>query len=179
MILSILLALLNGAFIVASRAINGRLSTVIGPFRASLWNHLVGFLFLTTVLVLLSQWEFGAKPPLVAYIGGVVGALFVVVSSYVFPRLGAMNAALLVISGQMITAVLIDWQSKSVTPGPLRWLGVVLVLLGVYLSRVAQTSREARNEDAENNDPTSEDPKNKDADAKGDQDDDKHKEQAK
>lgn len=165
MILSILLALLNGAFIVASRAINGRLSTAIGPFRASLWNHLVGFLFLTAVLAVLSQWEFGAKPPLVAYVGGVVGALFVVVSSYVFPRLGAMNAALMVISGQMISAVLIDWQSKGVTPGPVRWLGVVLVLLGVYLSRVAAGNK---------------DPKNEDADGKGDQNnDDKHKEKAK
>lgn len=142
MILYVLLAFLNGAVIGTSRAINGRLSATIGPFRASLWNHVVGFLLLTVILAVLGQWEFGSSPPLAAYLGGFFGALFVAVSSYVFPRLGAMNAALMVISGQMISAVLIDWQSKGMTPNGLRSLGVVIVLLGIYLSRLSQSNRE-------------------------------------
>jgi bacterial/archaeal transporter family-2 protein len=141
-ILYVLLAFLNGAVIGTSRAINGRLSATIGPFRASLWNHVVGFLLLTVILAALGQWEFGSSPPMAAYLGGFFGALFVAVSSYVFPRLGAMNAALMVISGQMISAVLIDWQSKGMTPNGLRSLGVVIVLLGIYLSRLSQSHRE-------------------------------------
>ncbi|MFI1799396.1 DMT family transporter [Streptomyces sp. NPDC020379] len=140
----ILLALLNGMVIGTSRAVNGRLSMGIGPFRASLWNHVVGFLFLTLVLLVLGDWKFGdaGSAPAAAYLGGFFGALFVAVNSYVFPRLGAMNAALLVISGQMVTAVLIDFHNQNKTPGALRVLGVVIVIAGMYLSRVTSAARE-------------------------------------
>ncbi|GAA0373005.1 DMT family transporter [Streptomyces olivoreticuli] len=140
----ILLAFLNGMIIGTSRAVNGRLSTGIGPFKASLWNHVVGFLFLTLVLLVMGDWKFddAGSAPLSAYLGGFFGALFVAVNSYVFPRLGAMNAALLVISGQMVTAVLIDFHNQHETPGALRILGVVIVIAGIYLSRVTSAARE-------------------------------------
>ncbi|MGW1075015.1 DMT family transporter [Streptomyces sp. NPDC002537] len=140
----ILLAFLNGMIIGTSRAVNGRLSTGIGPFRASLWNHVVGFLFLTLVLLVMGDWKFddGGSAPLSAYLGGFFGALFVAVNSHVFPRLGAMNAALMVICGQMITAVLIDYHNQNETPGVLRCLGVVIIIAGIYLSRVTSASRE-------------------------------------
>jgi bacterial/archaeal transporter family-2 protein len=139
----ILLAFLNGTVIGTSRAINGRLGAEVGSFKASLWNHLIGFLFLTAALLLMGGWKFDVLPeaPLSAYIGGFFGALFVAVNSYIFPRLGAMNAVLLVISGQMITAVLIDYRNQGVPPTAIRCLGVVIVLLGVYLTRVASASR--------------------------------------
>ncbi|MCC3768666.1 DMT family transporter [Streptomyces sp. UNOC14_S4] len=141
----ILLAFLNGAIIGTSRAVNGKLSTKVGPFKASLWNHVVGFLFLTLVLLVMNDWKFdeAGSAPFTAYLGGFFGALFVAVNSYVFPRLGAMTAALMVISGQMITAVLIDYQSRDEAPGALRCLGVVIVIAGVYLSRVVSASQQA------------------------------------
>jgi bacterial/archaeal transporter family-2 protein len=143
-IVYVLLALLNGMIIGMTRTINGQLSTGIGPFRASLWNHVVGFLFLTAALLVIGGWKFDTahEAPLTAYVGGFIGALFVAVNSYVFPRLGAVNAVLLVISGQMISAVLIDYAKRDVAPTGLRWLGVAVVLLGVYLSRVSRLSRE-------------------------------------
>ncbi|MDX6719367.1 MAG: bacterial/archaeal transporter family-2 protein [Solirubrobacteraceae bacterium] len=144
MLLYIVLACLNGMVVGTSRAINGGLSTDVGPLRASLWNHVVGFAFLTLILLTLSAWQFHASPapPLSAYLGGFFGALFVAVNSYVFTRLGAMNAALLVISGQMISAVLIEYRTHDVAPTAVRWLGVAIVLLGVYLSRVPRSPRD-------------------------------------
>jgi len=139
MIAYVLLAILNGLVIGTSRAINGQLSTVRGPFRASLWNHIVGVLFLTLVLLVIGEWKFAAAAelPASAYLGGFFGALFVAVNSYVFPRLGAMNAMLLVISGQMISAVLLDYRNLNAAPTPARCVGVVLVLVGVYLTRLS------------------------------------------
>ncbi|WP_342380672.1 DMT family transporter [Myxococcus stipitatus] len=136
----ILLALVNGMFIGTSRAINGRLSTELGPFRASLWNHLIGFLFLTLLLAALGGWKLDgmSTPPWSAYLGGFFGALFVAVNSFIFPRLGAMNAVLLVISGQMISAVVIDYQNHHIAPSLSRGLGVALVLVGVHFTRVAK-----------------------------------------
>jgi bacterial/archaeal transporter family-2 protein len=142
-IVYILLAFLNGMVIGTSRAINGRLGSEVGAFKASLWNHVVGFLFLTPALLLMGGWKFEVTPapPWSAYLGGFFGAFFVAVNSYVFPRVGAMNAVLLVISGQMISAVLLDYRNQNVVPTPARCLGVVIVLLGVYLTRVSSSPR--------------------------------------
>jgi transporter family-2 protein len=140
----ILIAFVNGMVVGTTRAINGQLNTEIGPFKASLWNHVVGFLFLTIALLVIGEmtFDFPSVPPLPAYLGGFFGALFVAVSSYVFPRLGAMNAALMVISGQMIAAVLIDFASHGVAPSAMRWLGVAIVLFGMYMARVSNSARE-------------------------------------
>ncbi|MGW0811148.1 DMT family transporter [Nonomuraea sp. NPDC002799] len=145
MLFLILLALLNGILIGTSRAVNGQLSTRVGAFKASVWNHVVGFVFLTAVLLVLRTWPDLSDVPLAAYVGGVFGALFVAVNSHVFPRLGAMNASLLVISGQVLSAVVIDWVVQRSAPAPLRLLGVVLVLAGLSLPRLrGRLGREKR-----------------------------------
>ncbi|MFI6638553.1 DMT family transporter [Streptomyces sp. NPDC050504] len=136
MILYVLLALLNGVLIGTSRAVNGQLATRIGAFRASVWNHLVGFGFLTVVLFAFQRWPGLGDVPVAAYLGGVFGALFVAVNSHVFPRLGAMNASLLVISGQVLSAVAYDCAEQRSLPSALRLLGVALVLLGLVLPRL-------------------------------------------
>jgi transporter family-2 protein len=136
MTLYVLLALLNGLIIGTSRAVNGQLSTRIGPFKASVWNHVVGFAFLSVVLLALDSRPDAQSAPATAYLGGVFGALFVAVNSHVFPRLGAMNASLLVISGQVLSAVTIDCVTERSVPTALRLLGVVLVLLGLALPRL-------------------------------------------
>jgi transporter family-2 protein len=142
----ILLAILNGLVIGTSRAINGQLSTVRGAFRASLWNHVVGFAFLTLVLAVIGEWTLAsaAEAPVAAYLGGLFGALFVAVNSHVFPRLGAMNAVLLVISGQMVAAVVLDYATRDAAPTVTRCAGVALVLIGVYLTRLSTASRSAK-----------------------------------
>lgn len=136
------LAFVNGIVVGTSRAMNGGLSTRVGPLKASLCNHVIGFALLTTILLVIGGWQFHLAPPLSssAYLGGFFGVLFVAVNSYVFPRLGATNAALLVISGQMISAVLIEGATRHAAPSLARCVGVALVLLGVYLTRAAATA---------------------------------------
>jgi transporter family-2 protein len=137
------LASLNGVIVGTSRVVNGRLSTEVGPLKASLWNHVVGFLFLTATLLVVGGWSPGVDfaPPPVAYLGGFLGALFVAVNSYVFPRLGAMSAVLLVISGQMLSAVIVDYVNQDAAPTLVRWLGVCLVLIGIYVRSGASSVR--------------------------------------
>ncbi|SDH16995.1 DMT family transporter [Nonomuraea jiangxiensis] len=142
MLFFVILALVNGVLIGASRAINGRLSTRTGAFRASVWNHVVGFAFLTAVLLVLRTWPDLTDVPVAAYAGGVFGALFVAVNSHVFPRLGTMSATLLVISGQVLSAVVIDCVQQRTLPAPIRLAGVALVLLGLSLPRVKARLRQ-------------------------------------
>ena len=141
MTIPILLAILNGMLIGSARALNGRLSVDRGPLTASLWNHAVGCLLLTAMLLGGGGWKFAAAAaaPWSAYLGGVIGAVYVAINSYVFARLGATDAALLIISGQMTAAVLLDFARGSERPTAARWLGVVLVLLGIYMTKVSRT----------------------------------------
>src|SRR6516225_1824966 len=106
MIIATMLAVFNGVVVSTSRGLNGRLSEAVGPLQASLWNHTVGFGFLTVVLGAIGGWAFDplALPP-GAYLGGCLGALLVAVSSHAVSRLGAMHAALLLIGGQMTAAL--------------------------------------------------------------------------
>ncbi|HCT9094133.1 TPA: DMT family transporter [Serratia liquefaciens] len=137
----IVLALLNGVCIGLSRAINGRLALDRGAFHASLCNHIVGFLFLSLLLVATGSVNgatFGLAP-WGAYLGGVIGALFVALNSYVLPRLGTLRAALLIISGQMLAGVVIDRLRDSGVTISAQILGVGLILLGVYVARMEKS----------------------------------------
>ena len=155
MIIYLLLALVNGILIGLCRALNGRLSQSKGPFIASFYNHIIGTLILTLLLgalITLSIWaEFQvslptslawAEIPWFAYFGGVIGALYVAINSHILTRIGALKAALLVISGQMLTSVAFELfelsHSASITSTLTQALpqacGVALIILGVYSS---------------------------------------------
>lgn len=138
----IFLAVFNGVIIGTSRALNGRLSMNVGPFKASFCNHLVGFLLLSLILLLsmmFSDIDINAieGAPLFVYLGGFIGALYVAINSFVLTRIGATSCALLVISGQMITGVLIDYQNEVLVSLFASLLGVTMIIFGVYLSTVS------------------------------------------
>ncbi|MGY3803465.1 DMT family transporter [Pigmentibacter ruber] len=134
----IFLAILNGVIIGTSRSINGKLSFYVGPLKASLWNHLGGFLFLSFLLYFIDSYKYiyTTTIPLVYLLGGVFGALFVTLNSYVFTKIGAVKTALLVISGQMISSVLLDFNFKNKISIFAQILGIILIITGVYLSKL-------------------------------------------
>jgi transporter family-2 protein len=138
----IFLAILNGVLIGISRSINGRLSIHLDPFRASYWNHLGGFIFLSMIAGILlfkdsSQFEITSDIPLYTYLGGFFGTLFVAVNSYVFPRLGAFKTVLLVISGQMISSLVLDYKSGMLISTIGQFVGVAIILFGIFWSKLS------------------------------------------
>lgn len=134
MSLGIFLAFLSGILISLNRAANGRVGMSVGAFKASYWNHMVGFAFLTLVLLLISGfvWNQASSAPWYVYLAGVLGTFFVAINSYVIPRLGVTKTALLVISGQMLVGVLISNHTGSLFSLSMQLIGVVLILAGVY-----------------------------------------------
>ena len=70
-----------------------------------------------------------------AYLGGVLGALFVAVNSRVLTRLGMMKTTLLVIAGQMLTGILLDRLAGIERPALAQLLGAALILAGAVLAR--------------------------------------------
>lgn len=132
MALNLTLALLAGILVGVSRSVNGRLSLATSPLRASLWNHVVGFALLSALIPVLGGFWTGAHPvPPVAWLGGPIGVIFVAAGSHLIARIGAVATALLMISGQMISGVLLDALRGDGGAVGLRALGIVLILAGI------------------------------------------------
>ncbi|WP_099864455.1 DMT family transporter [Pararhizobium haloflavum] len=136
MTLNILFACLAGLLVGVSRQVNGRLSLSTSPLIASFWNHLVGFVALTAFGFAVGGLipPGAADAPWHAYVGGPIGVIFVAAGSWLIPRIGAINTALLVIGGQMVSGVVLD---ALRTPSPAflaSALGVALILSGMALT---------------------------------------------
>ena len=137
MITPILYAVLAGLLVGLSRQLNGRLALSGSPLIASFWNHLVGFIALTALgLAIGGLLPAGAADaPWHAYIGGPIGVVFVASGSWLIPRIGAVNTALLVIGGQMVSGVLLDLARGAPSTLWASTLGVVLILGGMALTQ--------------------------------------------
>jgi len=137
MLTYILLSLFNGVLISLSRSINGRLSLEKTPFHASTWNHIIGFLFLSILILWQNNkiTDFSINAPFYAYFGGAIGAIFVAINSYTLKFLGSTQTAMLVISGQMVSALLFDLFMNAKTLHVNELLGITLITSGVILSK--------------------------------------------
>ena len=138
------LALLNGFLIGVSRTINARLGSEVGPVKASAWNHLVGFIFLLVAMTAVygvGSVTLSGSAPLHAYLGGVIGAFFVALNSWIFPHLGAMRTTMLVIAGQMLTSTAIDAANGKITSILSQAIGVVFILAGIRLSQIISATK--------------------------------------
>jgi len=137
MIVWIAMAFVGGVFVSLSRQINGRLSLSTSPLTASFWNHFVGLVVLTLVgLVIGGLFPPGAgDAPWYAFIGGPIGVVFIASGSWLIARIGAVNTALLVISGQMVSGVALDFFSDQPPKIGATALGVIFILGGMVLTQ--------------------------------------------
>jgi bacterial/archaeal transporter family-2 protein len=138
----LLLALLAGAMLSVQTGVNVQLRAALGePAAAALASFLVGMLGLG-VLVLLSRvpvpiataWQ---RSEWWQWIGGLLGACYIVVAIVVAPRLGAATFIAVVVAGQMLGSLVLDhygWVGFAEHPvSPLRLLGAALIVGGVVL----------------------------------------------
>ncbi len=66
-----------------------------------------------------------------------MGSLFVAINSYVLARIGSTQSALLVISGQMLTGVIIDQFTQRNDSLIMQLSGVILIISGVWLAKAS------------------------------------------
>lgn len=140
--LFILMVMIVGALTPIQASINARIGTLLqNPFYGTLVNFIVG---LAAVLILLSLLrpevpsprQITAIPPYL-YLGGVIGVMLVTSLVIAVPKIGATNALMALIVGQMLISILIDhngWlgvPENTVTVS--RITGAGLLLTGLYL----------------------------------------------
>jgi transporter family-2 protein len=142
MIAFLLLALLAGALLPVQTGINLQLRGAFGqPIVAALVSFVVGTAGLALLVAALrapvpvaEAWDRGAWWH---WIGGLLGAVYVVAAIALAPRLGAATLVAALVAGQMVASLLIDhngWVGFAVHPvNPLRILGAALVVGGVVL----------------------------------------------
>ncbi len=142
--LFVTLAFLAGILVSLSRQINGRLSLFTSPLQSSFWNHFVGFIFLTLIaLTFGGLWptDRPIDPPLIAFLGGPLGVVFVAASSWLITRIGAVQTALLIIAGQMVSGVILDVAMRAPGSPLARAGGVALILGGMWLTQTSSKGK--------------------------------------
>ena len=141
----LLFALLAGAMLPFQFGINAQLAQWLGsPLRASLVSFVVGSLALfVAALAFVRGWPVTERlgdAPWWVWVGGLLGAFYVLGSVVTAPKLGAAALVALILAGQTVASLLVDhfgwvgFDENPITPG--RLAGVALVASGVVLVRV-------------------------------------------
>ncbi|MCY7375579.1 MAG: DMT family transporter [Pyrinomonadaceae bacterium] len=140
----IFLAILAGMAMPTQAVVNSKLADSVGnPVLAAFISFAVGtvalFVYILLTGVPLSNLATAKNAPLVAWVGGFLGAFFVSVMATIVPRIGVALSFSLAIAGQMLVTLLIDhfgWLGVTEKPiNLMRVLGAVLITVGVVLIR--------------------------------------------
>ncbi|MDD1146931.1 DMT family transporter [Pseudomonas sp. TNT2022 ID357] len=138
---SILLSLLAGFAVPLQAGTNARLGTLLGhPLWATGVSLLVSLLVLGVLLLFIKV----PKPNLMTalqgpwwiWMGGLAGVLYITVALLMAPRLGALNFIMVVIIGQLLISLIIDYFGLVGLPRKdisLQKLIGVLVVIGGFV----------------------------------------------
>jgi bacterial/archaeal transporter family-2 protein len=142
MIFLLLLALAAGVLLPVQAGINAQLRAVVGsPLSAALVSFLVGAAGLAAATVIL-RTPIGIRGASMAspwwyWVGGLIGALYVVATIVLAPRLGAATMIAAIVAGQMFASLVLDQYGLLGFPthpiSGLRVFGAALVIGGVIL----------------------------------------------
>lgn len=137
-ILPVALAFIAGLLIAVQGAINGRVSMVSGqPLSAAFLNFFFGSVVLGITLgISVGVMGKGLSgvfvAPWWAYLGGVIGIVFISIAAWSVPIIGVLMFALLSISGQLIGSMTLD--AVAPTPGSEVTLSLVLGVLLAFMA---------------------------------------------
>jgi bacterial/archaeal transporter family-2 protein len=144
MMLFLLLAVLAGAMLPVQTGVNVQLRGLLGqPLAAALVSFVIGTLGLAALVALLRvpvpvspAWSRSAWWH---WSGGLLGAVYIVGTVVLAPRLGAAALIAALVAGQMAASLVVDhygwvgFAEHAITP--LRLAGAVLIVIGVLLVR--------------------------------------------
>jgi len=141
-----LLALISGAAVTTQVGINGKLLVNIGgPILTSFISFLVGTIVLAIAYILAVYYGLEPIPTFNAmtqtslwlWMGGVLGAFYIFTTILCSPKIGFANMFSLLVAGQIILAIIFDHfgllGSSVHLISPLRFIGVILLIVSVYL----------------------------------------------
>ena len=136
----LLLIIVSGAGLAVQSAINGRLREGVGsPVVAAAISFGVGLALLmgAALLGILSGESSTKAAPWWAYLGGALGAVYVLTAVIGVSRVGVATLTMTAIAGQLVASLAIDhfgWLGVARQPlSPVRIFGALLLFIGVLL----------------------------------------------
>lgn len=134
--LMILLAILGGVLTTLSMIVSSALGKKIGLIQSTIIHYIGGLI--GGVFILIGVGSISApsiidlsKMPLYIFLGGIMGVIVVYISNIVIPKIPVVYSTLLMFSGQMICAIIID----TIIIGDFslkKLLGAIIVVLGIF-----------------------------------------------
>lgn len=141
-ILLSVLAILAGAAIPFQSAMNSALGKSLqSPYYSALTVFLVAFIAMGSYMLLSKQGfptatQFLSAPKW-SFFGGILGAIYILLIIILAPKLGIGNVTVMVLTGQVLAAVIIDqFGILGAQVHPISWprlTGIILLCAGVFL----------------------------------------------
>lgn len=139
-----LLAFLSGTILPFQAGANAEIGRKLGhPLHGAVLNFVIGLLALLIASLAITRAlpapgkAIAAGVPWWAWVGGLCGAAYVVMTVFVGPRIGALNMLLAALVGQMVASIIVDkyglvgFPVREITAS--RVVGVLLVMVGLFL----------------------------------------------
>jgi transporter family-2 protein len=140
----IILAVIAGMMMPTQAAINNKLAdSVQSPILSAFISFAVGtlalFIYILATGLPIGNLANAKNAPLIAWVGGILGAFFVASAVVLVPKIGVALTFSLIIAGQMLITLIIDHfgflgvPEKSINL--MRIIGATLITIGVILIR--------------------------------------------
>ena len=147
----ILLAVLGGLLTTLSMVVSSTLGKKIGLIQSTIIHYIGGLIGGVFILIGLGSKIAPSiaemsNMPFYIFLGGVIGVMVVYTSNVVIPKIPVVYSTLLMFSGQMLCAIIIDaivMKDFSI----LKLIGAIIVVLGIlYNSRVDAKENKIENQ---------------------------------
>lgn len=141
-VILVALAILAGAAIPFQSAMNASLGKSLqSPYFSALSVFVVAFvgmgLYIAFSRQAIPSYSLFLAAPKWSFLGGILGAIYILLIVILAPKLGIGNVTVMVLMGQVLAAVVIDqFGLLGTNVHPINWprfVGIVLLCLGVYL----------------------------------------------
>jgi transporter family-2 protein len=131
-----LLAILAGIFTTIESSINSQLSKYITPSMATLHSLLVGMSFILLINLINGKLSYYSRITTVKplwLIGGLFGASIIYLSTRAMPELGISSTIILILSGQLLSGLVIDAVANDVEISIRKVAGLVVFIIGAII----------------------------------------------
>ena len=134
----IVFGIIAGACFILNKSINMLLSNETGIFSSNFINHLTGLLgsiviFFISLIFMPMNGVLLSGIPFYGFLGGVLGATFVVLSNHTFSKTSVITSSLLILAGQFISSIIFDFLVLKHNLQFTKILGAVLIILAILL----------------------------------------------
>lgn len=135
-ILSMILAVLAGIFTTIETSINAQLGKDITPSLATFHSLIIGAVMMFFICIYnnsIREYPNIMKLPPILWVGGLFGAFIILFSSISIPDLGISNTLILILSGQLISGLVLDVYMNDIVIGTKKMVGLALFLIGTII----------------------------------------------